>query len=153
MSTRTASGAIAGSYILVVDDSGDNCFLLQVLLEAEGYRVDVANDGFTALNKVKADPPDLVLLDVMMPDMNGFEVTRQIRQQQDIPDIPILLVTAHDRHVAAEGMLAGADGFVRKPIEFDELLGQVQSVLAKQSEAVRSFQPNAMGKLEQSERN
>jgi DNA-binding response OmpR family regulator len=113
--------------ILVVDDLQDNLFLLQTVLEAEGYDVDTASDGVTAIAKVKNSPPDLMLLDVMMPDMSGFEVAQQIRQHKDLPFIPILLVTAHDESSRVEGLNAGANDFIRKPIEFDELLARVRA--------------------------
>jgi two-component system sensor histidine kinase/response regulator len=115
--------------ILVVDDIPDNSFLLKVILEGEGYRVEVADSGCAALAQIKAKPPDLVLLDVMMPDMSGFEVTRQIRQNRQLPFIPILLITAHDQPKASEGFDVGADGFLRKPIESEELISRVHSIL------------------------
>lgn len=115
--------------ILVVDDLSDNSFLLQTVLENEGYKVEVANSGQSALDKIAAHPPELVLLDVMMPEMNGFEVTRQIRRNPRLPFIPILLVTGYSRLMPAEGFDAGADGFIRKPIDFDNLLHQVKAIL------------------------
>jgi CheY-like chemotaxis protein len=109
---------LAFSYrILIVDDLADNLFLLQMVLEAEGYAVEVADNGRLAVAKVAAAPPDLILLDVMMPEMNGYEVTRQIRQNQALPFIPILLVTAHEQPNAVEGFNAGANDFIRKPID------------------------------------
>ncbi|QYO68712.1 response regulator [Leptolyngbya sp. 7M] len=66
--------------ILVVDDIADNLLLLQAILESEGYQVELADSGPAALDRIKTAPPDLVLLDVMMPDMNGFEVTQRVRQ-------------------------------------------------------------------------
>ncbi|MBD1995537.1 response regulator [Oculatella sp. FACHB-28] len=121
--------AVTADRILVVDDLPDNSFLLKVLLEEEGYRVEVADSGYAALAKIAEEPPDLVLLDVMMPDMSGFEVTRQIRQNRQLPFIPILLITAYDQPKAAEGFEVGADGFLRKPIEYEELLDRVHSIL------------------------
>lgn len=115
--------------ILVVDDIPDNSFLLKVILEEEGYQVEVADSGCAALAKITEEPPDLVLLDVMMPDMSGFEVTRQIRQNRQLPFIPILLITAYDQPKASEGFDVGADGFLRKPIESEELLDRVHSIL------------------------
>jgi CheY-like chemotaxis protein len=116
--------------ILVVDDITDNYLLLQTLLETEGYQVEVADSGRAALAKVEANPPDLMLLDVMMPDMNGYEVTQHIRRNPCIPFIPILLITAYDQPTAAEGFDVGADGFIRKPIEFDELMARVRAILS-----------------------
>ncbi|PZV16329.1 MAG: response regulator [Leptolyngbya sp.] len=115
--------------ILVVDDLSDNSFLLQTVLENEGYQVEVANSGQSALDKIAAHPPELVLLDVMMPEMNGFEVTRQIRKNHHLPFIPILLVTGYSALMPAEGFDAGADGFVRKPIDFENLLDQIKTIL------------------------
>lgn len=115
--------------ILIVDDIVDNLFLLQMLLEAEGYEVEVADNGRLAVAKVEAAPPDLILLDIMMPDMNGYEVTQQIRQHQELLDIPILLVTAHEQLDALEGFNLGANDFIQKPIEFDDLLARVKAFL------------------------
>lgn len=115
--------------ILVVDDLADNSFLLQTVLESEGYAVEVADSGRAALDKIAASPPDLVLLDVMMPEMNGFEVTQCIRQNPALPFIPILLVTGYDEPDPAAGFDVGADGFIRKPIDFDHLLNQIQTIL------------------------
>ena len=115
--------------ILVVDDLADNLFLLQTLLEAEGYAVETANSGTIALTKIEATPPDLVLLDVMMPGMSGFEVTRKIRQNQQLPFIPILLLTAHDQASATQGLNLGANDFIRKPINLDELLARIKAFL------------------------
>jgi CheY-like chemotaxis protein len=115
--------------ILVVDDISDNVFLLQTVLEAEGYEVETADSGSSALAKVEACPPDLILLDVMMPDMSGYEVVRQIRQNQQIPFMPILLVTAHQYASDIQGLALGANDFIRKPIEFDNLLARIQAFL------------------------
>lgn len=115
--------------ILVVDDLNDNLFLLQSLLEAEGYEVETADNGALALARVTALPPDLILMDVMMPDMNGYEVTQQIRENRSIPFMPILLVTAHDDANAIKGLALGANDFIRKPIEFDKLLSKIAAFL------------------------
>lgn len=116
--------------ILVVDDLIDNLFLLQTVLEAEGYEVDTADNGNSALAKVHDTPPDLILMDVMMPDMNGYEVTQQIRQTPTLPFIPILLVTAHEETDGSEGLALGANDFIRKPIEFDQLLAKIADFLS-----------------------
>lgn len=116
-------------YILVVDDLPDNYFLLQTVLENEGYQVEVADSGRAALDKIAINPPDLVLLDVMMPEMNGFEVTRRIRQNTSLPFIPVLLVTGYSEPTPADGFDAGADGFIRKPIDFDHLLNRIRAIL------------------------
>jgi signal transduction histidine kinase len=115
--------------ILVVDDSQDNLFLVQTILEEEGYEITLAEAGRTALEKIEQSPPDLVLLDVMMPEMDGFEVTRRIRQNPDLPFMPILLITAFDQPSVVKGLDTGADDFIRKPVEVDELLARVRSLL------------------------
>ena len=115
--------------ILVVDDLPDNCFLIQTLLQEEGYRIDVANSGSAALALIEKSPPDLLLLDVMMPGMDGYEVTRRIRQNSKLPFMPILLITAHDQPSVVRGLDIGADEFIRKPVEFDELVARVRSLL------------------------
>jgi len=115
--------------ILAVDDTPDNLVLIQAILEDEGYDLTLASDGEVALSEVAASPPDLILLDVMMPGMDGYEVTRRLRQSEDLPYIPILLITAHDQARLVEGLDAGADDFVRKPVDPDELLARVRSLL------------------------
>lgn len=115
--------------ILVVDDIDDNLFLLQTLLETEGYKVDTAGNGGSALEKVESFPPDLILMDVMMPDMNGFEVKQKIRQNPNLPFMPILMVTAYDSISANHGQAIEPSSFIRKPIEFDQLLTKISKLL------------------------
>jgi two-component system, sensor histidine kinase and response regulator len=119
----------ATDQILVVDDSPDNVFLIQTILEEEGYSITTADNGASALAQIEQSPPDLVLLDVMMPGMDGFEVTRRLRENTKLPFIPILLITAHDKPSVAQGLDMGADDFIRKPVEVDELLARVRSLL------------------------
>jgi two-component system, sensor histidine kinase and response regulator len=116
-------------HILVVDDSPDNLFLVQTILEEEGYEISLAEDGRSALAQIEQSPPDLVLLDVMMPEMDGFEVTKRIRENPKLPFMPILLITASNQPSVVKGLDSGADDFIRKPVEFDELLARVRSLL------------------------
>ncbi|OUL25790.1 hybrid sensor histidine kinase/response regulator [Nostoc sp. RF31YmG] len=116
--------------ILVVDDSPDNVFLIKTILEEEGYTISTAENGASALAQLEASPCDLVLLDLMMPGMDGYEVTRRIRGNTSMQQyIPILLITAHDAPNVAKGLDLGADDFIRKPVTVDELLARVRSLL------------------------
>ncbi|GAA6623576.1 sensor histidine kinase [Scytonema sp. NUACC26] len=115
--------------ILVVDDSPDNVFLIKTILEEEGYVVSTAENGVSALAELEKSTCDLVLLDLMMPGMDGYEVTKHIRANKLLPFIPILLITAHDSPDVAHGLDLGADDFIRKPVTVDELLARVRSLL------------------------
>jgi CheY-like chemotaxis protein len=115
--------------ILIVDDTQDNLFLLQAILADEGYEVDIAKNGKSALAKIEASIPDLVLMDAMMPGMDGYEATRRIRQNKKLPFIPILLITAYENANVPQGLELGANDFIRKPIDFDELMARIKAVL------------------------
>lgn len=128
MSQPSAPQPLKTDRILVVDDLPDNCFLIQMLLQEEGYHIDIANSGSAALAYIEQSPPDLVMLDVMMPGMDGYEVTRRIRQAQ-LPFMPILLITAHEQTSVVRGLDIGADEFIRKPVDPDELVARVRSLL------------------------
>ena len=121
--------SVSESYILAVDDIPDNLLLVQLALEQEGHHVVLAHNGETALKQIKKAPPSLILLDVMMPGMDGYEVTRRIRRDRNIPFIPILLVTAREESSLVHGLDAGADEFVRKPFQVEELQARVRSML------------------------
>ncbi|MFN7658532.1 MAG: response regulator [Dolichospermum sp.] len=115
--------------ILSVDDTKDNLILVEAILEDEGYHIDSVANGQAALKNVVEFPPDLIILDVMMPGINGYEVTRRIRNNPEINYIPILLLTAFDESSVVEGLDAGADDFIRKPFDTEELLARVRSLL------------------------
>ena len=116
--------------ILAVDDIPDNLFILEsILADVDNYHIDSLTDGEAALSYISSNPPDLILLDVMMPGLDGYEVTRHIRQNSRLPYIPILLVTAHDQSSLSEGLDSGADDFIRKPFDIDELMARVRSLI------------------------
>lgn len=113
--------------ILVVDDIADNLLLLGFILETEGYQVKLADSGSAAIAHIQASPPDLVLLDVMMPDMDGFEVAQRLREIEPLSSLPLVLATA-DRKVDLERALSvGANDVLHKPIETDKLLTLVNT--------------------------
>ena len=116
--------------ILVVDDHEDNVELLRARLEARGYQVEAARDGLEALERVDARAPDLILLDVMMPKLDGIEVVRRIKGNPKLPFIPIIMQTALETtEDKVEGLDAGADDYITKPIDFAELEARVKSLL------------------------
>jgi adenylate cyclase len=115
--------------ILVVDDLPANIRLLEAILEPAGYSVSAASSGPEALELVVADPPDLVLLDVQMAGMNGYEVCRRIRENEATALLPVVMVTSHDSEARVDGIRAGADDFVTKPLDQQELLLRVRSLV------------------------
>jgi two-component system, sensor histidine kinase and response regulator len=115
--------------ILLVDDSTKNVCLLKSTLKQEGYRVTVTDSDSEALIKIVESPPDLVLLDTFTPSIDGYEITRQIKQNSHLPFIPVLLVTNCDESSFIQGLQAGADDFLIKPVEQNELLAKVRSLL------------------------
>jgi class 3 adenylate cyclase/CheY-like chemotaxis protein len=116
--------------ILVVDDTPRNVKLLADLLAVKGYCVTTAASGREALDKIDGDTPDLVLLDVVMPEMSGYEVCRALRENPATRMLPVIMVTALDPSVErVKGIDAGADDFLTKPINQAELLARVKSLL------------------------
>ncbi len=121
---------IQASRVLVVDDHEPNARLLVDLLSAYGYEMAAVSSGEAALAAIEDRPPDLLLLDVMMPGLDGFEVCRRLRADARFAALPIVLVTALDPHEErVRGLEAGADDFLAKPIHAPELLARVRSLL------------------------
>lgn len=118
------------SRILVVDDNAQNLELLVEYLGELNCQIDSAVDGMDALEKVQANQPDLILLDVMMPRMSGFECCRKLRSNPDTRDIPIVMVTALNELGDIErGVESGTDDFITKPVNRLELVTRVRSLL------------------------
>jgi diguanylate cyclase (GGDEF)-like protein len=129
-----AAGSANGPVrVLVVDDLPDNVEILRARLESRGYQVDTAENGEEALQRVKAAPPQLILCDVMMPGIDGYEVARRIKDDARtgaLPFIPIILVTAlgETEHIV-QGLNTGADDYIAKPYHFQELEARVRAML------------------------
>src|SRR5512138_1918393 len=110
------------SMVLIVDDEYAGRETLQSILEGEGYQLEMAENGVQAIDKAKELLPDVILLDVMMPGMTGFEVCERIRNDPQVAEIPIIILTAlDDRESLLTGLKSGADDFIAKPFDRFEL--------------------------------
>ena len=118
--------------ILVVDDDVDTLRLVGLMLEKQGYQIVAANSGNQALQQAESENPDLILLDIMMPDMDGFEVTRMLRASRATQNIPIIMFSAKAQvEDKVTGFEAGVDDYLTKPTQPRELVAHVKAVLAR----------------------
>jgi twitching motility two-component system response regulator PilH len=117
--------------ILVVDDSPTEIHVLQTMLEKNGHEVIVANSGEDGIITAKETQPDLVLMDVVMPGMNGFQATRQLTKQKETASIPVIIVTTKDQETdKVWAMRQGAKDYIVKPVQEKALIERVNSALA-----------------------
>ena len=118
--------------ILYVEDNDDNIYMLRMLFELlEGYEFLVANDGATGIEKAAVELPDVILMDLDLPVIDGWEATRRIKSNEATRHIPVIALTAHAMSGSREKALAaGCDEFDTKPIEFDRLMRKINFVLA-----------------------
>ncbi len=120
--------------VLVVDDEPNILLSLEFLMQQAGFDVVTADDGETALQRVATDSPDLILLDISLPGLSGFQVLEQLRSQPEHARLPIIMLTAHGREVEREkGLALGADDYVTKPFSTRLLVEKVQALLAEGS--------------------
>lgn len=118
------------SRVLVVDDEEINRKLMNKILESAGLQVELAKNGLEALDRIRTFNPDLIFLDIMMPDLDGFEVCRRIKEDAVFTHIPVVMVTSlMDRQSRLRGLDAGADDFVSKPVDAEELLARCRNLV------------------------
>lgn len=121
--------------ILVVDDEPDFCAIVQGNLRKEGFEVEVAYDGNEGIEKVKKNPPDAIVLDVMMPEKDGYAVCKELKADEKFRNIPILMLTAVASHVSStryshyDGMSMEADDYLPKPASAQEITSSIKSLL------------------------
>ena len=117
--------------ILAVDDAPDNLILLDKLLKRQGFDIVNASSGKECLSKSLSEHPDLIILDVAMPEMNGFETLKHLRENELTKNVPVIILTANSKDAKSieEGFSLGADEYLTKPIEQDELIARVRSIL------------------------
>ena len=121
--------------ILVVDDEPDFAAIVQDNLENDGFAVEIAYDGVEALEKVKANPPDAIILDVMMPEKDGYAVCAELKADQKYRDIPVVMLTAVADHVSStsyshhDGLSMEADDYLPKPASAEEISTRVKDLL------------------------
>lgn len=118
------------SRILIVDDSPTEIHVLKTMLEKHGYEASAANSAEEGISKAKAEHPDLILMDVVMPGLNGFQATRQLNKDPDTAAIPVLIVTTKDQETdRVWGMRQGAKDYLTKPVREADLVGKIKTAL------------------------
>lgn len=119
--------------VLVVDDEPNIVLSLEFLMEQAGFEVVTAEDGEQALEQVNVASPDLLLLDISLPGMSGFDVLERLRGQEATAQLPIIMLTAHGRDVEREkGMALGADDYITKPFSTQSLVEKVKALLTEE---------------------
>ena len=118
--------------ILYIEDNPENRMLMRRVLVAEGYLMEEAVDGQSGMEKAAESPPDLILMDINLPEIDGYEVTARLKQLPNMQGVPIIAVTANVMKGDREKTLAaGCDGYIQKPIDIDLLPSQIESFLKK----------------------
>jgi CheY-like chemotaxis protein len=116
--------------ILIVDDTETLRLFARMILTGQGYELDMAENGIEALKKMKVNKPDLVLLDIIMPEMDGIECLKRIRQDESMQNVKVIVATTNTEYEKVkEAFMAGCDDFITKPINRTELISKVEELL------------------------
>src|SRR4030066_1417687 len=127
---------MSGERILVVDDEANIVSLVRLYLEQDGFRVEAASDGARAMEMIQARTPALVILDIMLPELDGFEVCRRTRS---ISEVPIIMLTARDDDIdKIVGLELGADDYLTKPFNPRELVARIRAILRRSERSARA---------------
>ena len=129
---------MAEKKILIVDDDLDFCEATKLILESKAYKVSLAYDGKEGLEKIRSEEPDLVILDVMMPEMNGYDVCVVMKADPELSSIPVMLLTAVDQEMFRTyftkemGLMTEADDYIAKPVEPEDLVEAIETLLKRE---------------------
>ncbi|EDZ66548.1 hypothetical protein NOC27_3228 [Nitrosococcus oceani AFC27] len=118
------------THILVVDDSSTESHAFRIMLEKKGFTVSFANNGLEGLTKAKALKPDLILMDVVMPQVNGFQATRKLKRDPETAGIPVIIISAKNQETdRVWGLRQGAKGYLSKPVSKEELFNKINMLI------------------------
>jgi sigma-B regulation protein RsbU (phosphoserine phosphatase) len=132
MSMHLGGLDVAGCRILIVDDIEDNRVVLDRQLRRAGFETSLCADGVSALSQISSDPPDLVILDWMMPNLSGLETLKAMREHYDLSRLPIIMCTARDEESSiVDAIEAGANDYIQKPIKMPVLLARISAQLMR----------------------
>jgi two-component system alkaline phosphatase synthesis response regulator PhoP len=129
---------MAGKKILIVDDDLDFCEATKLILESKAYKVSLAHDGKEGIEKVRSEEIDLVILDVMMPEMNGYDVCVVMKADPELSSIPVILLTAVNQEMFRTsftkemGLMTEADDYIAKPVEPEDLVEAIEALLKRE---------------------
>ncbi|ADJ27097.1 response regulator [Nitrosococcus watsonii] len=118
------------AHILVVDDSSTETHAFRIMLEKKGFTVSFANNGLEGMTKAKTLKPDLILMDVVMPQVNGFQATRKLKRDPETAEIPVIIISAKNQETdRVWGLRQGAKGYLSKPVDKEELFNKINMLI------------------------
>ncbi|MEM8860083.1 MAG: response regulator [Chloroflexota bacterium] len=127
--------------VLVIDDSPEHLSLLTMIMELHGYEITIVQNGVEALHLALEDPPDIILLDILLPEFDGFEVCKFFKHYDDTKDIPIIFISAcEDAEFKLKAFASGGDDYLTKPFQIDEAIARINNHLAKKQTLKRMHQ-------------